>query len=99
MLNSEGLKIMMLKVLEIAIQDYKSNIRAIARYDKKIYESVDLDETIDFMRKKSELIGENKAIEKFVLDRNNIVYGTTNIEPTYFIKLFKQEIMSDDDKK
>ena len=70
----EGVKNLMLAILNEAIQTFRRNKRAIKRYDEKIYLSVDIDETIDLLKHKNRLIGENDAISKFILNKNNIVY-------------------------
>lgn len=94
----EGVKNLMLAILNDAIQTFRRNKRAIKRYDEKIYLSVDLEETIDFLEKKNRLIGENDAISKFILNKNNIVYSNTDLDPDRVIRLFRMEI-EDDDKK
>lgn len=94
----EGVKNLMLAILNEAIQTYRRNKRAIKRYDEKIYLSVDLEETIDLLEHKNRLIGENNAIEKFILNKNNIVYSNTDLNPDHVIRLFRMEI-EDDDKK
>ena len=87
----------MINVIAIALQDYKRNKRAIKRLDDKIYLSVDLEETIELMAKKSELIGENKAIIKYIADEESNVYTFTDLEPDYIKRLFEESI--NDDKK
>lgn len=94
----EGVKNLMLAIINDAIQTFRRNKRAIKRYDEKIYLSVDLEETIDLLEHKNRLIGENEAISKFILNKNNIVYSNTDLNPDRFIKLFMMEF-EDDDKK
>ena len=94
----EGVKNLMLAILNEAIQTFRRNKRAIKRYDEKIYLSVDLEETIDFLEKKNRLIGENDAISKFILNKNNIVYSNTDLNPDHVIKLFRMEFEEDEKK-
>lgn len=94
----EGVKNLMLAILNDAIQTFRRNKRAIKRYDEKIYLSVDLEETIDFLEKKNRLIGENDAISKFILNKNNIVYSNTDLDPDHVIRLFRMEFEEDDKK-
>lgn len=96
--NYEGAKNLMLAILNEAIQTYRKNKRAIKCYDKKIYLSVDLEETIDLLEHKNRLIGENDAISKFILDKNNIVYSNTDLNPDHVIRLFRMEFEEDDKK-
>lgn len=94
----EGVKNLMLAIINDAIQTFRRNKRAIKRYDEKIYLSVDLEETIDLLEHKNRLIGENNAITKFILNKNNIVYSNTDLDADNFIRLFRMEF-EDDDKK
>lgn len=94
----EGVKNLMLAIINDAIQTFRRNKRAIKRYDEKIYLSVDLEETIDLLEHKNRLIGENNAISKFILNKNNIVYSNTDLDADNFIRLFRMEF-EDDDKK
>lgn len=94
----EGVKNLMLAILNEAIQTFRRNKRAIKRYDEKIYLSVDLEETIDLLEHKNRLIGENDALSKFILNKNNIVYSNTNLNPDHVIKLFRMEFEEDDKK-
>lgn len=94
----EGVKNLMLAIINDAIQTFRRNKRAIKRYDEKIYLSVDLEETIDLLEHKNRLIGENNAITKFILNKNNIVYSNTDLNADNFIRLFRMEF-EDDDKK
>lgn len=94
----EGVKNLMLAILNDAIQTFRRNKISIKRYDEKIYLSVDLEETIDLLEHKNRLIGENNAIEKFILNKNNIVYSNTDLNPDHVIRLFRMEF-EDDDKK
>lgn len=96
--NYEGVKNLMLAILNEAIQTYRKNKRAIKCYDEKIYLSVDLEETIDLLEHKNRLIGENDAISKFILDKNNIVYSNTDLNPDHVIRLFRMEFEEDDKK-
>lgn len=96
--NYEGAKNLMLAILNEAIQTYRKNKRAIKCYDEKIYLSVDLEETIDLLEHKNRLIGENDAISKFILDKNNIVYSNTDLNPDHVIRLFRMEFEEDDKK-
>lgn len=94
----EGVKNLMLAILNEAIQTFRRNKRAIKRYDEKIYLSVDLEETIDLLEHKNRLIGENDAISKFILNKNNIVYSNTDLNPDHVIRLFRMEFEEDDKK-
>lgn len=94
----EGVKNLMLAILNEAIQTYRRNKRSIKRYDEKIYLSVDLEETIDLIEHKNRLIGENDAISKFILNKNNIVYSNTDLNPDHVIRLFRMEFEEDDKK-
>lgn len=96
--NYEGVKNLMLAIINDAIQTFRRNKRAIKRYDEKIYLSVDLEETIDLLEHKNRLIGENNAITKFILNKNNIVYSNTDLDADNFIRLFRMKV-EDDDKK
>lgn len=93
----EGVKNLMLAIINDAIQTFRRNKRAIKRYDEKIYLSVDLEETIDLLEHKNRLIGENNAITKFILNKNNIVYSNTDLNADNFIRLFREE-SSDDER-
>lgn len=88
----------MLAIINDAIQTFRRNKRAIKRYDEKIYLSVDLEETIDLLKHKNDLIGENNAITKFILNKNNIVYSNTDLDADNFIRLFRMEFEEDDKK-
>lgn len=96
--NFEGVKAMMISVILNAVQEHRRNKRAIKRLDDKIYLSVDLDETIDLMQKRAELIGENKAIERFILNKESLPYSYIDTDAGYIIRLFREEL-SDDDRK
>lgn len=94
----EGVKNLMLAIINDAIQTFRRNKRAIKRYDEKIYLSVDLEETIELLEHKNRLIGENNAIAKFILNKNNIVYANTDLDADNFIRLFRMEFEEDDKK-
>jgi len=99
MLNTEGVKILMIHVLQRAIQDYRVNKRAIKRLETKYDLSVDLEESIEIFSKIERLKGENDAIERYIFNKNSNCYHYTDIEPDYVIRLFREEIKTDDDKK
>lgn len=99
MLNTEGVKILMIHVLMRAIQDYRANKRAIKRLETKYDLSVDLEESIEIFSKIERLKGENDAIERYIFDKNSNCYHYTDLEPDYVIRLFRREVNSDDDKK
>ena len=99
MVNTEGVKILMIHVLQRAIQDYIANKRAIKRLTIKYDLSVDLEESIEIYSKIERLKGENDAIERYIFNKNSNCYQLTDIEPDYIIKLFRREVDSDDDKK
>lgn len=94
--NSEGLKNMMLQILAQAVLDYKRNKRAIRRNKLKLEASTDLEESITLMESIKLLEGENKAIERYVINPNSNCYVYTDLEPTYFIKKFKEEFNIND---
>lgn len=96
--NFEGVKAMMISVILNAVQEHRRNKRAIKRLDEKIYLSVDLDDTIDLMQKRAKLIGENKAIERFILNKESLPYSYIDTDAGYIIRLFREEL-SDDDRK
>ena len=93
--NFEGVKIMMMSIITNAIQEHRRNKRAIKRLDKKIYLSVDLDDTIDLMQKRAELKGENKAIERFILNKESLPYSYIDTDVGYIIRLFREELSDD----
>lgn len=99
MLNTEGVKILMIHVLMRAIQDYRANNRAIKRLQTKYDLSVDLEESIEIFSKIERLKGENDAIERYIFNKNSNCYHYTDLEPDYVIRLFRREVNSDDDKK
>lgn len=99
MLNTEGVKILMIHVLQRAIQDYRANKRAIKRLETKYDLSVDLEESIEIFSKIERLKGENDVIERYIFNKNSNCYHYTDIDPDYIIRLFKREVDSDDDKK
>ena len=99
MLNTEGVKILMIHVLQRAIQDYRANNRAIKRLQTKYDLSVDLEESIEIFSKIEHLKGENDAIERYIFNKNSNCYHYTDIEPDYIIRLFKREVDNEDDKK
>lgn len=93
--NFEGVKAMMMSVITNAIQEHRRNKRAIKRLDEKIYLSVDLDDTIDLMQKRAELKGENKAIERFILNEKSLPYSYIDTDACYIIRLFREELSDD----
>lgn len=89
--NSEGLKNMMLQILAKAVDDYRRNLRAIERNKKKLELSTDLEESIELIGKIKLSEGENKAIVRYILDEKSNCYVYTDLEPSYFIKKFREE--------
>ena len=69
MINTEGVKILMIHVLQRTIQDYRANKRAIKRLTTKYDLSVDLEESIEIFSKIERLKGENDAIERYIMLR------------------------------
>ena len=95
MLNTEGVKILMIHVLQRAIQDYRANKRAIKRLTTKYDLSVDLEESIEIYSKIERLKGENDAIERYIFNKSSNCYQYTDIEPDYIIRLFREELSDD----
>jgi hypothetical protein len=98
MINTEGVKILMIHVLMRAIQDYRANNRAIKRLRIKYDECVDLEKSIEIFTKMERLKGENDAIERYLFNKNSNCYHYTDLEPDYVIRLFRKEVKSDDER-